>query len=115
MCVSLHFRYRPRRQASAAALHDPIEHRRLPAVLAGSLKSEKFFPHGLRKFDEGKLRLIEKVVVPALVDDPHEIVLGGSCIWQNSIDLAEDQRGLVPTILEAQRKLFRRACHGLSK
>ena len=43
-------------------------------MLAGFLKSENFPPHGLRKLDEGKLPLVEKVVVPALVDDPYEIL-----------------------------------------
>jgi hypothetical protein len=87
-------RHQPRRAQS------PLR-RRLHAMLAGSLKSEDPLPNSLRKVDEGELSFIEKVIVPALVDDPYKIVLGCSRIWQNSIDLAEDQRGFIPGILEA--------------
>lgn len=89
--------------------------RRLHAMLAGFLKSENLLPYSLRKVDEGELSFVEKVIVPALVDDPYEVVLGYSRIGQNSIDLAEEQRRFVPSILEAQRKLFHWAFHGLSK
>ena len=77
--------------------------------LAGLLKSENLFSHSLGKVDKSELAFEKKVVLPALVDDPHEIVLGCSCIGQDSIDLTEDQRGFVPFIFEAQRKLFRRS------
>jgi len=84
-------------------------------MLAGFLESENLLPYSLRKVDEGELSFVKKVIVPTLVNDPYEIVLGCSRIGQNSIDLAEDQRGFVPGILEAQRKWFHRAFHGLSK
>jgi hypothetical protein len=79
------------------------------------LKSENLPSYSLGKLDKSELMFVEKVVVPALVDDPYEIVLGCSGIGQNSIDLAEDERGFIPRILEAQRKLFGRSFHGLPR
>jgi hypothetical protein len=94
---------------------DPTKRRRLDAVLAGFLKSENSLPYGLRKVHEGELSFVEQVIVPALVDDPYQIVLGGSRIGHNSIDLAEDERGFIPRILKAQRKWFHWVFHSLSK
>ena len=81
---------------------------------AGLLKSENLFSHSLRKVDKSELAFVKKIVLAALVDDPYEIVLGCSRVGQDSIDLAEDQRGFVPAIFEAERKSFHRALHGLS-
>jgi hypothetical protein len=60
------------------------------------LKSENLPSYSLGKLDKSELMFVEEVVVPALVDDPYEIVLGCSGIGQNSIDLAEDERGFIP-------------------
>ena len=63
----------------------------------------------MRKVDKSELAFVKKVGLPALVDDPYEIVLGYSRVGQDSIDFVEDQRGFVPFIFEAQCKLFRRS------
>ena len=84
-------------------------------MLAGLLKSENLLSHGLGKVDKSELAFVEKVVVSALVNDPYEIVFRCSRVGQNSIDLAENQRGFVPRILEAQRKVFGRSFHGVSR
>jgi hypothetical protein len=60
------------------------------ALLAGFLKSENLLSDGLRKIDKRELSFVEEIILPALVDDPNEIVFGGSRIWQDSIDLAKD-------------------------
>ena len=57
----------------------------------------------------------EQVILSAFVNNSYEIVFGCSRIRQDSIDLTEDQRGFVPFIFEAERKLFCRSFHGLSK
>ena len=103
-------RARQRHDSACRPAHSPLNW-----ALAGFLKSENLLSYSLGKVDKSELVFVEKVVVPALVDDPYEIVLGCSRIGQNPIDLAEDQRGFVPSILEAQRKLFGRSFHGLSR
>ena len=85
------------------------------SMLAGFLKSENLLSYSLGKVNKSELSFVEKVIVPALVDDPYEIILGCTRIGQDSIDVAEDQRGFVPGILEAQRKLLGRSFHGLCK
>ena len=84
-------------------------------LLAGSLKSEDSCPYSLGKFDEGEPAFVEKVVVSALVDDPDEIVPGWTGVGEDSIDLAENQRGFVPRVLEAQGKSLGWLFHGVSK
>jgi hypothetical protein len=77
--------------------------------------SENLLPNGLRKIDEGELTLVEQIVVSAFVNDPHQIVLGGSRIGHDSIHLAENEGGFIPRILEAQREWIRWLFHGLSR
>ena len=60
-------------------------------VLAGSLECENLSSYRLRKIDEGELGRVEKVILSALVNDPHEIVFARSRIRYNSIDLSKDQ------------------------
>jgi len=80
-------------------------------MLAGVLKRENLLPYSRRKVDKNELIFVEKVVLPALVYDPYKIVLGCPRIRQNSIDLTEDQRGFISSILDAQCKRFRRFLH----
>jgi len=60
-------------------------------LLAGVLNSENLLSHSLRKVDKNELILVEKVVLPTLVNNPYEIVLGCSSIRQDAIDFTEDQ------------------------
>jgi hypothetical protein len=50
------------------------------AGLAGSLKCENLPAYRLRKIDEGKLSLVEEIILPALVDNPYQVVFGRSDI-----------------------------------
>ena len=84
-------------------------------MLAGFLKSKNLLPYGLWKVDKGELSSVEQVIVAAFIDDPYQIVLGRSRIGHNSIDLAEDERSFIPSILKAQRKWSHRVFHGLSR
>jgi hypothetical protein len=101
-------RHQPRRRV--------ITGRRRPhAVLAGFLESKQLFSHGLWEIDECELRLVEQVVLPALVDDPNQIIFGGSGIGHNAIHLAYDERRFVAAILKAQREWLGWMFHGVSK
>ena len=64
--------------------------RALRQVLAGFSKSENLPSYSLGKVDKSELMFVEKVVVPALVDDPHEVVLRRLRIGYDSIDLAKN-------------------------
>jgi hypothetical protein len=61
------------------------------AKSAGPLKRKNLLSYCLRKIDQGELLLVEKIILPALVDDPHEVVLGRPRIGHDSIDLPKDQ------------------------
>ena len=84
-------------------------------LLAGVLNSENLLSYSLRKVDKNELVFVEKVVLPTLVNDPYKIVLGCSGIRQYSIDLTKDQGSFIPSIVDAQRKLFRGLLHCSSK
>ena len=95
-----------RRETLGATIQAEISPR-----LARPLKSTKLFPDSLRKIDEDELILIEQVILSAFVDHPHEVVFRCSCIGYHSIDLANDQRGLISPVLKTQRELLRQALH----
>jgi hypothetical protein len=83
--------------------------------MAGSLQCEQFAVHRLRELDEHKLAVVKEVVPAALVDDTHKCVFLRAGVGDHGVDLADDERGLVPAILVAQRKLLRGSLHGRSR
>ena len=58
----------------------------------------------MRKVDKRELRLVKQIVLAAFVDNPHEVVFDCARVRENSIDFAQNQRGFVARILEAERK-----------
>jgi hypothetical protein len=57
---------------------------------------------------------MKKMILSALVDNPHEVIFGRSCIGQHSIDFSEDQRGFISTVPETHRESLRHAFHDSS-
>ena len=74
--------------------------------LAGLLNRKNFLSNSLRKIDEGELSFVEEVVVPALVDDAHEIVLGRSRVGDNSIDLPRISEASFPVFFRHSANCF---------
>ena len=84
-------------------------------VLTGLLKRENSFSYCLGEIDKSELALMKKVVFSAFIDDSNEVILSCTCVGQDSINLTQYQRRFVSFVLKAQRKLFCRLFHGLSK
>ncbi len=60
-------------------------------MLAGPFDRENLLSYGIGKVDENELAFVEKVILAALVDDPHKIVPGRPGIGNDPVNFAEDQ------------------------
>jgi len=81
-------------------------------MLAGALKCQYLPSYCLRELNERELTAAEQIVLAALVDDPHEVVLRCSGVRQDSIDLPEYERSLVSGVVQTQRELLCQTSHG---
>jgi hypothetical protein len=81
-------------------------------MFAGALKCQDLPSYCLRKLDERELTAAEQVVLAAFVDNPYEVVLRCSSVWDDLIDLPQYQRCLVPGVAQTQRELLRQTSHG---
>ena len=52
------------------------------------------------------MTLMVKVILPALVNDSHQGILGGPVVTNEWIDLAHDERRLMVGVVDAQPKAF---------
>jgi hypothetical protein len=73
----------------------------------GALKGEDLPADRLGEVHERELRSTEKVVFSAFIDDSEELVLGRARVRDDLVDLAGNQRGFVPVVLQADRESFR--------
>ena len=87
----------------------------LSTILARLLKREDFFLRGGWKLDENELISIEQVILPALVDNPHQIVFRSFGIRKHWVDLTQDQRRFVTGVLNTDGKLLDDSLHGQSR
>src|SRR5437867_11825089 len=81
-------------------------------VSAGPLNGQKLPSHGSRKVHERALRSGKQIVLSALIDDTDQTVLRGPRVWQRPINLAANQRGLIPLIVQTERELGGPSFHG---
>ena len=73
---------------------------------AGRLNGPQSSAHAVWKVHEGKLAARKQIVLAALVDDPHESVLGCPRVRHYWVHLANNQRGFIAFVVQAQRKLL---------
>jgi len=78
----------------------PPAARRLQRLLAGPFERENAFLHSLPKCHKCELTLREQIVFATLVDDSKQVVFSGAGVWNNSIHLAQNERGLTPGVVE---------------
>ena len=57
---------------------------------AGVLNRENLLFDGSWEINEDKLIFVEEVVLPGLVDNPHEVILGSAGIMNDSVYLAQN-------------------------
>ena len=74
------------------------------ARLAGVFQVEDSFRYHPWKIDEQKVALVVQVVLAAFIHDTHEVILGGSRIRNDPVDLAWNERRLVIGVVDTQSK-----------
>jgi hypothetical protein len=54
------------------------------------------------KINKNKMVLVEKVVLPGLIKDAHQIIFRSFFVGERSIDFADDQGSLVSTVINTK-------------
>src|SRR5687767_6249072 len=87
----------------------------LDCGLSATFEMQQFLLDSIRKVQKDRMSPVVETITTALIDDAHKIVLGGSWVRKNLIHFARDQRRLIVSAIDAQRKTLGNLFHESSK
>jgi hypothetical protein len=100
------------RDSGLGARRLAIDDCRLPIAghregLGDALQGENLFRYAGGKVHKQKMVFVIEVILAALVNNPHQIILGRSWIGNNPVNLAGNKRSLIVRIVNAKSEWFR--------
>lgn len=73
-------------------------------TILSALQGHDFSSHGPWKANENEMSFVEEVIFPSLIQDAHQVVFCSPLVRKDAIDLANDERGLVRGVIDAQNE-----------